>query len=510
MTDDGAQDIVLRLDGITRRFGTTLANDAVSMTLRRGEVVALLGENGAGKTTLMNILFGQYLADAGTIEVMGKPLPPGNPRAALAAGLGMVHQHFTLAEQMTVLENVLLGTVRLWRAGLGTKAARTRLAALSRDYGLEVNPDARVSALSVGERQRVEILKALWRDTRILILDEPTAVLTPQQADALFATLRRAVERGLSVVFISHKLHEVMALADRCVVLRHGRVVGEVVTRATSPQALAAMMVGGEVALPVAMQGQPGPSRLSLAAVTTAAVGTATGLRGVTLDLRGGVITGLAGVSGNGQAALSDLISGLIRPVAGTLTVAGAQGAWTPRAAVQAGIARIPEDRHQTGTVADFSLTENAILETYAQPPFSRCGLMDWRAARAFTARVIAAYDLRGAGPEGRIRLLSGGNMQKLILGRTLEAGPRIILANQPTRGLDVGAIAYVHSRLIAARDAGAAVLLISEDLEEIMRLSDVLQVMSQGRLSTPFVRGTKTVAEIGLMMAGQGLSDAA
>ena len=511
MTDGTkAQDIVLRLDGITKRFGATLANDAVSLTLRRGEVVALLGENGAGKTTLMNILFGQYLADAGRIEVMGKPLPPGNPRAALAAGLGMVHQHFTLAEQMTVLENILLGTVPLWRMGLGTGAARARLATLARDYGLEVNADARVSALSVGERQRVEILKALWRDTRVLILDEPTAVLTPQQADALFATLRRAVAKGLSVVFISHKLHEVMAIADRCVVLRHGRVVGEVVTRATSPQALAAMMVGGDVALPVAAQGHPGPSRLSLVRVTTAAVGTATGLRGVTLDLRGGTVTGLAGVSGNGQAALSDLISGLIRPLSGAFTVAGADGPWTPRAAVQAGIARIPEDRHAVGTVADFTLTENAILETYAQAPFSRRGLMDWRAARTFTARVIAAYDLRGAGPEGRIRLLSGGNMQKLILGRTLEQGPRIILANQPTRGLDVGAIAYVHARLIAARDAGAAVLLISEDLEEIMRLSDVLQVMSQGRLSTPFVRGTKSIAEIGLMMAGQGVSHAA
>ncbi len=510
MTDDGAQDIVLRLDRLTKRFGATLANDAVSLTVARGEVVALLGENGAGKTTLMNILFGQYLADAGSITVMGKPLPPGNPRAALSAGLGMVHQHFTLAEQMTVLENVLLGTVPLWRAGLGTRAARVRLAALSRDYGLEVDADARVASLSVGERQRVEILKALWRDTRILILDEPTAVLTPQQAEALFDTLRRAVARGLSVVFISHKLHEVTALADRCVVLRHGRVVGEVVTHRTSPQALAAMMVGGDVALPVAAQGMPGPSRLSLAGVTTAAAGTATGLRGVTLDLCSGTITGLAGVSGNGQAALSDLISGLIRPLSGTLTVEGARGAWTPRAAVQAGIARIPEDRHAVGTVADFTLTENAILETYAAAPFSRRGLMDWRAARAFTARVIAAYDLRGAGPEGRIRLLSGGNMQKLILGRTLEQGPTIILANQPTRGLDVGAIAYVHARLIAARDAGAAILLISEDLEEIMRLSDALHVMSQGRLSPAFPRGERTVAEIGLMMAGQGFADAA
>ncbi|MGQ0565715.1 MAG: ABC transporter ATP-binding protein [Gemmobacter sp.] len=505
-----AQDIVLRLDGITRRFGATLANDGVSLTLARGQVLALLGENGAGKTTLMNILFGQYLADAGTITVMGRPLPPGNPRAALAAGLGMVHQHFTLAEQMSVLDNILLGTVPLWRPSLDRAAARARLATLSRDFGLQVNPEARIAALSVGERQRVEILKALWRDTRILILDEPTAVLTPQEAEALFATLRRAVARGLSVVFISHKLHEVMALADTCVVLRHGRVVGQVATRDTTPERLAAMMVGADVALPVAAPGRPGAARLSLASVSTAAAGTATPLRDVTLDLRAGVITGLAGVSGNGQAALADLISGLVRPVSGSLTVDGAAAAWTPRAAVHAGIARIPEDRHRTGTVADFTLTENAILETYAQAPFSRRGLMDWRAARAFAARIIAAYDLRGQGPEGRIRLLSGGNMQKLILGRTLEQGPRIILANQPTRGLDVGAIAYVHARLIAARDAGAAVLLISEDLEEIMRLADVLHVMSQGRLSDPFARGEKSVAQIGLMMAGQGLSHAA
>jgi simple sugar transport system ATP-binding protein len=506
----GAQDIVLRLDGITRRFGTTLANDSVSLTLARGEIVALVGENGAGKTTLMNILFGQYRADAGTIEVMGRPLPPGNPRAALAAGLGMVHQHFTLAEQMTVLDNILLGTLPLWSWRIGTGAARARLLALSRDYGLEVQADARVAGLSVGERQRVEILKALWRDTRILILDEPTAVLTPQETEALFATLRRAVARGLSVVFISHKLHEVMALADRIVVLRHGRVAGEVRAGDTTPAAVAAMMVGGEVALPEAKAGREGPSRLALAAVTTAAAGTATPLRGVTLDLRGGTITGLAGVSGNGQAALSDLISGLVRPVSGTLTVEGQAGPWTPRAAVAAGIARIPEDRHATGTVADFTLTENAILETYATPPFSRRGLMNWRAARAFAEGVIRAYGLRGAGPEGRIRLLSGGNMQKLILGRTLEQAPRVILANQPTRGLDVGAIAYVHARLIAARDAGTAVLLISEDLDEIMRLADVLHVMSQGRLSTPFRRGEKSVAEIGLMMAGQGLTHAA
>ena len=507
----GAEDEVLRLTGITRRFGALVANDSIDLTLRRGEVLALLGENGAGKTTLMNILFGQYLADAGSVTVMGHPLAPGNPAAALAAGLGMVHQHFTLADQMTVLENVLLGTLPLWRAGLPMAAARARLMRMADDFGLAVHPDARVGTLSVGERQRVEILKALWRDARILILDEPTAVLTPQEADALTATLRRMVGQGLSVVFISHKLHEVLGLADRCVVLRHGRVVAEVATAGATRADLARLMVGEEVAAPTVAPGRPGAPLLTLDRVITRGQGTATPLRGVSMALRAGTITGLAGVSGNGQAALSDLISGLIAPLSGSMQIAEtAPQGWSPRAAVAAGIARIPEDRHKTGTVADFTLTENAILETYARAPFSRRGWMDWRAARDFCARLIAAYDLRGSGPEGRIRLLSGGNMQKLILGRVLEQHPRIILANQPVRGLDVGAIAYVHGRLLAARDAGAAVLLISEDLDEIMTLSDDIHVISEGRLSPAFARGTMTAADLGLWMAGQGFADAA
>ena len=507
MTDRNteAQDVVLRLSGITRRFGPLLANDAIDLTLRRGEVVALLGENGAGKTTLMNILFGHYVADAGEVEVFGAPLQPGNPAAALAAGVGMVHQHFTLADNLSVMDNIRLGTEGLFSRGAG-RAARARVVTLARDFGLAVHPDARVGSLTVGERQRVEILKALFRDARILILDEPTAVLTPQETDALFETLRKAVALGLSILFISHKLHEVMAIADRCIVLRHGRVVGEVDTHATDRARLAAMMVGGEVAMPRAAPRPAGAAMLRLQGVSTPDRGAAPGLRSLTLDLRAGQIVGLAGVSGNGQAALADVVSGLLRPAQGRLELNGAGvAAWNPRAAIGAGIARIPEDRHKTGTIADFNLTENAVLEGYFRPDFSRGGWMNWRAAETFARDIIAAYDVRCPGPQTRIRLLSGGNMQKLILGRVLETGAKIILANQPVRGLDVGAIAYVHARLIAARDGGAAVLLISEDLDEIRSLADVIHVISAGRLSPGFARGTTTPAALGLWMAGHG-----
>jgi simple sugar transport system ATP-binding protein len=512
MQDDSpTRGVVLRLTGITKRFGQLTANDDISFALHEGEVLALLGENGAGKTTLMNILFGHYTADAGTVEVFGHPLPPGAPGAALAAGVGMVHQHFTLADNMTVLENVLLGTVPLWRASLRRAEGRARLEALSRDFGLSVHLDARIKTLSVGERQRVEILKALYRDARILILDEPTAVLTPQESDALFATLRKAVSRGLSVIFISHKLHEVMAISKRVVVLRHGRLAGEVLTRDTDRHRLAEMMVGAEVALPKAAEREPGEALLELKAVSTPALGRRTGLRDVDLSLRAGQITGIAGVSGNGQGALADLLSGLASPGRGEMRVEGRTVAeWSPRVALDSGIGRIPEDRHATGSIADFTLLENAILEGYGDAPFSRAGFMNWSAARRHTEEIIARHDVRCPGPDARIRLLSGGNMQKLILGRVLEAGPRIILANQPVRGLDIGALTYVQERLIAARDAGAAVLLISEDLDEVLALSDVVRVMSEGRMSPEFPRGSKTPAELGVWMAGQGFDHAA
>jgi ABC-type uncharacterized transport system ATPase subunit len=507
VTGEREAEVVLRLDGITKRFGALKANDGVSLTLRRGEVVALLGENGAGKTTLMNILFGHYMADAGSVEVFGRALPPGNPKAALAAGVGMVHQHFTLAGNLTVLDNIRLGTEGLWsRRHAG---ARAKVERLSRDFGLAVHPQAKVGRLSVGERQRVEILKALYRDARILILDEPTAVLTPQESEALFATLRKATALGLSIIFISHKLHEVMAIADRCVVLRHGKVVGEVDTHTTDKGKLAALMVGGELALPRAGAHVAGTVLMRLTGVSTPNRGAAPGLKTVSLELRAGQIIGLAGVSGNGQTALAEIVGGLARPAEGHISIRGRElRHWSPGIALAEGVARIPEDRHHQGSIADFDLTENAVLESY-RSRFSRRGWMNWRAARAFAEKIIADYDVRCPGPSTRIRLLSGGNMQKLILGRAMSGdsetgGPEIILANQPVRGLDVGAIAYVQSQLIAARDRGAAVLLISEDLDEIMGLSDVIHVMSQGRLSPAFARGTMTAAELGLWMAGQ------
>ncbi|MFN3936001.1 MAG: ABC transporter ATP-binding protein [Gemmobacter sp.] len=506
-----AQDIVLRLSGITRTFGPVVASDDISLTLRRGEILALLGENGAGKTTLMNILFGHYTAESGSVEVFGRPLPPGDPGAALAAGVGMVHQHFTLAQNLTVEENILLGTEPLWRAMLPVRQARTRIAQLARDFGLAVDPAARVGSLSVGQQQRVEILKALYRDVRILVLDEPTAVLTPQESEALFATLRNMVTRGLSVIFISHKLHEVLAVSDRCAVLRRGRVVAEVATCDTDRERLAAMMVGGSVDLPSPARGTAGPVRLALRDVTTPASGAAPGLRGVTLELRAGQITGLAGVSGNGQAAIAGLVAGLEKPAAGRIEIEGrVPGRWSPAASLAAGVGRIPEDRHRAGTVADFTLTENAILESHARPPFSRGGFLNWRLAEGHARDIIARYDVRCPGPDLPARLLSGGNMQKLILGRVLEARPGIILANQPVRGLDIGAIAWIQGRLVAARDAGAAVLLISEDLDEILALSDVIHVVSAGRLSPAFARGSVGVAELGLWMAGHGFAEAA
>jgi len=471
----------------------------VSLSLAQGEILALLGEIGAGKTTLMNILFGHYAADAGDVRVFGQTLPPGRPRAAIEAGVGMVHQHFTLAANLSVLDNVMLGSERLVRLRSGRSAARAKLLDISDRFGLPVDPDARISRLSVGERQRVEILKALYRDARILILDEPTAVLARPEAERLFATLREMTQEGLSLIFISHKLHEVMAASDRVAVLRGGKMVAERRTAETSANELAELMVGRSVVRP-----KREAHAIGAPVVVASGVSVAGKLDDISFAVHEGEILGIVGVSGNGQAALGALVSGLGGPTAGTLRLGdGDMGSLSARALIDAGAARIPEDRHAEGVVGELPVWENAVLERLRSKAFSRGGFVRRGAARAHAAGLIDRFDIRGAVPDTRTGLLSGGNMQKLILGRNLASSPRFILANQPTRGLDEGAIAAVHAELLAARAAGAAILLISEELEEAVGLADRIQAIVKGRLSRPVVAEDADARRLGLMMAG-------
>lgn len=495
----------LEFRDVTKRFGNLAANDSISLTLQQGELLALLGENGAGKTTLMNILFGHYQADEGSVLVDGEPLPPGSTQAAIKAGVGMVHQHFTLAGNLTVLENITLGTRSLWSWRQDTKTAPEKLARLSRDYGLAVDPHALVKDLSIGERQRVEILKALYRDARILILDEPTAVLTPQESAQLFATLRSVTAKGLAVILISHKLNEVLAVSDRIAVLRRGALVGLLPAKDADRAQLAEMMVGRRVTLPKLTPIKQGEPLLEVVGLSTTS-GEASALRQVDLTIRAHEIVGIAGVAGNGQRTLADILSGLIRNYSGDIQLCGrALAAGSPRDIVAAGVGRIPEDRHAVGMVGDMDIWENLISEDLRSSDVSRWGLLiDQKSAVARAKKQIAEFDVRCEGPNAETKLLSGGNMQKLILARALSREPSFILANQPARGLDEGAIAYVQNRLLDARERGAAILLISEDLDELMALCDRVAVMSHGRLSAALPTSARTTAELGLLMAGQ------
>ncbi|MEM9308536.1 MAG: ABC transporter ATP-binding protein [Pseudomonadota bacterium] len=497
---------VLRLNGLSKRFGSVIANEDVSLTLQKGEVLALLGENGAGKTTLMNMLFGHYLPDAGTVEVADAngdlhALPLGHPQAALAAGIGMVHQHFALAENINALDNITLGSEPLRALKRDRVAAQSKIEDIIDRSGLKAPLGIPVGRLSVGERQRVEILKALYRDARVLVLDEPTAVLTPQEADALFSNIRSMITDGLSVIFISHKLREVLEFSDRIAVLRHGRKVGEIATADADEAKIARMMVGADTPKVARKDMSAGTPVLTLKKVSVAGRSQRETLENVNLAVNSREILGIAGISGNGQRGLAQVISGLVQPSSGTIAVDERDiPRPTPSRMLQAGVGRIPEDRHHDGIVGAMSVAENMVIERLDDPEIQSLGLLRRGAISENAIKLAQSYDVRGPGVDASARLLSGGNIQKLILARVFERTPRLILANQPTRGLDMGAAATVGLRLLEARARGAGVVLISEDLDEILGLADRVVVIRDGQLTEAL---TTDREQIGLMMAG-------
>jgi len=495
--------------GITKRFPGVVANDRVDLVAAAGEVHALLGENGAGKSTLSNVLTGLYRPDEGEIELYGRPVRFHSPRDALDAGIGMVHQHFRLVEPFTVAENVVLGDHRdVGRTFLlRPRAIERRVAELAGRYGLDVDPRARIWQLSVGEQQRVEILKALYREARILILDEPTAVLTPQEAEALFRTLRAMAAEGRTVIFISHKLHEVMAVADRVTVLRGGRRVATLPVAEATPRSLAALMVGREVeAARRRERSAPVGGAVVLAVEDLWVEGDRGGpaLKGVSLRVRAGEIVAVAGVAGNGQRELAEAVYGIRSPLRGVVRVEGrALRGGDAREAISAGVAHVPEDRLGTGLAPSLSVAANAALTSYRSPPVSNGPLLRLRRMRELAHALISRYQVKAPGPDAPARHLSGGNLQKLVLGREFHGRPKALVAASPTRGLDVGAIETVHAYLRQAAEAGMAILLISEDLDEILALADRIAVMYEGCIAGELDAAKATVQEIGYLMAG-------
>jgi simple sugar transport system ATP-binding protein len=494
--------------GITKRFPGVVANDRVDFEAAAGEVHALLGENGAGKSTLSHILTGLYRPDAGEIELYGRPVRFHSPRDAIDARIGMVHQHFRLVEPFTVAENVILGDHRGEGRSfrLRPRALERRVAALGERYGLAVHPRARIWQLSVGEQQRVEILKALYREAQILILDEPTAVLTPQEADSLFVTLRAMAAEGRTVIFISHKLHEVKAVADRVTVLRGGRAIATVDAAEATPRSLAALMVGREVET-----GRRGERSRPADDVVLRIEGLwaegdrgAPAVRDVSFDVRAGEILAVAGVAGNGQRELAEAVTGMRPPTVGSIRLAGRKlQPGDPRAAIAAGIAHVPEDRLGTGVAPNLSIAANVVLKAYRSEPVSRGPMLRLREIRDRAIALISRYDVKAPGPEAPARHLSGGNLQKVVLGRELSGTLQALVAASPTRGLDVGAIETVHGYLRDAAESGVAILLISEDLDEVLALADRIVVMYEGAIAGEVEAEGASVEEIGLLMAG-------
>jgi general nucleoside transport system ATP-binding protein len=496
---------LLELRGIDKRFGRVHANRSVDLTLHRCEILGLLGENGAGKTTLVNILFGMYRADAGQVRIEGHPVTIHSPADALAAGIGMVHQHFHLVARHSVLENLMVG--QPGRRGVVDRAgARARLADIGARYGLRLEPDRPVAALSVGEQQRLEIVKALYRGARILILDEPTSVLTPQETEGLFAAIRTMAAQGVGVIFISHKLNEVRAITQRLVVMRQGDVVAERANDATiTARRLAELMCRHELVPPPRMPAAPGRVLLALDRVTTGRRPEhPIALKDVSLSVRAGEILGVAGVSGNGQRELAEVIGGTLEAAGGRIEVAGQSvtrtGARTMR---RLGVTHVPEDRLGAGLLSALPLADSMILARVGEAPFSRLGILNHGATRRFVAAQIEKFGIRAAGPQVRTGTLSGGNLQKALLARELAFEPLVLVAAQPTRGLDVAAKEFVHRQLLDLRARGRAVLLISEDLEELFEIADRIAVMFEGRILDVMLVADAEIARIGLLMAG-------
>ncbi len=491
--------------GIVKQFPGVLANDNVSFDVHAGEIHTLLGENGAGKSTLMKILYGMYRADAGQISINGKPVLFHSPLDAITKGIGMVHQHFMLVPTFTVAENVALGLPSSRRMILDLEVVSKRIEILAKTYGLHVNPKAKVWQLSVGEQQRVEILKVLYRGASLLILDEPTAVLTPQEVQELSETLRKMVSEGHAIVFISHKLHEVLALSDRITVLRDGKVVDTVPANNATKAGLARLMVGREVLLQVDRpEVTYGKARLSVQELSAAGDSGLPSLRKVDIEVRGSEILGLAGVSGNGQKELAEVIAGMRKSTGGRVLLDNADVTNAlPSELLAYGLSYIPEERMVDGTVADFSVEENLVLKDHHCQPYSNGMFMDFSVIAKRCNKLIEAFDIRTPSRRTPLKSLSGGNIQKLILARELSRNPSVVIASQPTRGLDVSATEYVHRRLIEQRSEGAAILLISEDLDEILNLADRIAVIYEGRIMGVVDRENVDVEKLGMMMAG-------
>jgi simple sugar transport system ATP-binding protein len=496
---------VLELRGITKRFPGVLANDHVDLDLRRGEVHALLGENGAGKSTLMNILYGLYRPDEGEILLNGKPAEFTSPHGAIAAGIGMVHQHFMLIPVMTVAENIVLASEpRRNGVLLDTAAAERRVRELADQFSFHIDPHARIQDITVGQQQRVEILKALYRRADILILDEPTAVLTPQEAVELFDILRRLVAEGMSVIFISHKLNEVLDIADRVTVLRRGRMVDTIPREGATEAGLARMMVGRDVLLRVDKQAAtPGDLLLQVDDLHVRDERGLETVRGVSFDVRAGEIVAIAGVDGNGQTQLIDAITGLHKPDSGHVVVAGEDlTGESAHSFLEHGIGHIPEDRHRRGLVLEFTLAENLVLHDYAKEPYASRGFLHPKRIVEAARGLLKEFDVRGGTPETRASALSGGNQQKVVVAREVARDPKVLIAAQPTRGLDVGAIEFVHRRLVEERNEGRAVLLVSLELEEVLSLADRILVIYEGRIVGEYDPSVSE-EELGIAMTG-------